>query len=216
MDIDYDISTGYKFQDYGVNQLIDTPFWEKIQKIISNISEEDLIDGHVKNDNVIEGNFDKKLDKEIRESKIIFLDDKKYPEIFDDLFRIVDRYNENISQWRYDICLMEDIQYGVYSKGGFFDWHVDKYVSPIWISSKNNWYNRKISISIFLNDPDEYEGGELDIETQGPLADPRYDTFKLPKGSIVIFPSNKWHRVRPVTSGVRKSLVVWVGGPPIR
>ena len=44
----------------------------------------------------------------------------------------------------------------------------------------------------------------------------RYVTLKLPKKSIVIFPSNKWHRVRPVTSGVRKSLVTWFRGPPFR
>ena len=75
---------------------------------------------------------------------------------------------------------------------------------------------RKISITIFLNDPDEYGGGELDIETRGPKEKMRYDTFKLHKGSIVIFPSNKWHRVRPVTSGVRKSLVTWFSGPPFR
>ena len=232
----------YKFQNplpnYGTKQLIDTPFWEKLQKIISNISEEDFIDAEIKDDekNVesVEGfgkKIESKLDKEIRESKIIFLDDRKYPEIFHDLFVMVDEYNKDISQWGYDICSIEPLQYGVYPKGGFYDWHIDSYESPIWVSSKKrtlstqqnifnrssgNWFNRKISLTIFLNDPDEYEGGELDIETKGPRDDTRYDTFKLPKGSIVVFPSNKWHRVRPVTSGIRKSLVAWVSGPPIR
>ena len=229
----------YKFQNplpnYGTNQLIDTPFWEKLQKIISNISEEDFIDAEIKDDekNVKEydNKIESKLDKEIRESKIIFLDDRKYPEIFHDLFVMVDEYNKDISQWRYDISSIEPLQYGVYPKGGFYDWHIDSYESPIWVSSKKrtlstqqnifnrssgNWFNRKISLSIFLNDPDEYEGGELDIETEGPRADPRYATFKLPKGSIVVFPSNKWHRVRPITSGVRKSLVAWFLGPPFR
>ena len=229
----------YKFQNplpnYGTNQLIDTPFWEKLQKIISNISEEDFIDAEIKDDekNVKEydNKIESKLDKEIRESKIIFLDDRKYPEIFHDLFVMVDEYNKDISQWRYDISSIEPLQYGVYPKGGFYDWHIDSYESPIWVSSKKrtlstqqnifnrssgNWFNRKISLSIFLNDPDEYEGGELDIETEGPRKDPRYETFKLPKGSIVVFPSTTWHRVRPVTSGIRKSLVAWVSGPPIR
>ena len=224
----------YKFQDplpnYGTNQLIGTLFWEKLEKIISNISEGDLIDAQVKNDAKTVGFGIKKesrLDKEIRESKITFLDDKEYPEIFHDLFVMVDEYNKDISQWGYDICSENlAIQYGVYSKGGFYDWHIDAYDAPIiWLSSKKqntsnrtsgNLFNRKISLSIFLNDPDEYEGGELDIETKGPLDDTRYDTFKLPKGSIVVFPSNKWHRVRPVTSGIRKSLVAWISGPPLR
>ena len=80
-------------------------------------------------------------------------------------------------------------------------------------------FNRKISVTIWLNDPQEYEGGEFDLEVRGPsLPDwmRRYDTFKLPKKSIIIFPSNKWHRVRPVTSGIRKALVLWFQGPPFR
>ena len=60
------------------------------------------------------------------------------------------------------------------------------------------------------------EGGEFDIEIIGPREDIRYETLKLSKGSIVIFPSDKWHRVRPVTSGERKSLVTWFRGPPFR
>ena len=75
---------------------------------------------------------------------------------------------------------------------------------------------RKLSTTIWLNDPDEYEGGEFDIEVNGPLDSIRYETLKLSKGSIVIFKSDKWHRVRPVTSGVRKSLVTWFRGPPFR
>ena len=123
----------YKFQNplpnYGTKQLIDTPFWEKLQKIISNISEEDFIDAEIKDDekNVKEydNKIESKLDKEIRESKIIFLDDRKYPEIFHDLFVMVDEYNKDISQWRYDISSIDPIQYGVYPKGGFYDWHID-------------------------------------------------------------------------------------------
>ena len=71
-------------------------------------------------------------------------------------------------------------------------------------------------MTIWLSDPDEYEGGEFDIESEGPYADLRYDTLKLPKGSIIIFPSSFWHRVRPVISGVRKSLVIWFQGPSFR
>ena len=48
----------------------------------------------------------------------------------------------------------------------------------------------------------------------GPTDSPRYHSFKLPKRSIVLFQSDLWHRVRPITSGVRKTLVVWFIGPP--
>ena len=53
-------------------------------------------------------------------------------------------------------------------------------------------------------------------KTDNPDWESRYVTLKLPKKSIVIFPSNKWHRVRPVTSGIRKALVLWFQGPPFR
>ena len=71
---------------------------------------------------------------------------------------------------------------------------------------------RKVSMSLLMND--EFEGGELDIEIYKPGTEPRYDTIKLPKGSAVFFQSDRWHRVRPVTKGIRKSLVAWFYGPP--
>ena len=101
------------------------------------------------------------------------------------------------------------LQYGIYSDGGYYDWHVD-------IIDDSIKFPRKLSMTIWLNDPDEYEGGEFDIEVEGPRKDLRYDSIKLPKGSIVVFPSSMWHRVRPVTCGVRKSLVTWFRGAPFR
>ena len=113
--------------------------------------------------------------------------------------------------FNYNISLIETLQHSVYNAPtGHYDWHIDA------MHKGQHGLTRKISFSIGLNDPNEYEGGELDIEIQGPLADQRYETLKLSKGSIVIFKSDKWHRVRPVTSGVRKSLVTWFRGPPFR
>ena len=40
--------------------------------------------------------------------------------------------------------------------------------------------------------------------------------FKLKKGGIVVFPSFVWHRVKPVTKGIRYSLVVWILGQPFK
>ena len=71
---------------------------------------------------------------------------------------------------------------------------------------------RKISLTVFLNDHEEYEGGELELELYGPLAEERSVKFKEPKGTVIFFPSDTWHKVNTVTSGVRKSLVTWFGG----
>ena len=148
----------------------------------------------------------------VRHCKTCFLD---YNKELDNLFGIlVEDFNRNYSGWNYDIHFLEAIQLSHYSEGNFYDWHVDTLAKPI--INNDVSYNRKISATVWLNDPEEYEGGEFDIEIKGPREDVRYDTLKLPKGSIVIFPSNRWHRVRPVTSGVRKSLVIWFQGPSFR
>ena len=111
--------------------------------------------------------------------------------------------------------LIERPQLLRYNAGSIgYDWHVD--IEQEIPNINGQYLMRKLSMTIWLNDPDEYEGGEFDIEVEGPRKDPRYDSLKLPKGSVVVFPSRMWHRVRPITSGERKSLVVWFRGVPFR
>jgi PKHD-type hydroxylase len=62
-----------------------------------------------------------------------------------------------------------------------------------------------VSLTLFLSDPDTYTGGELVIEsTQGE------QSFKLPAGAMVLYPSSTLHRVEPVSKGVRYAAVSWV------
>ncbi len=156
-----------------------------------------------------------KTDSSIRTCKTSFL--PVHDELIEMFGRLVVDYNRNYSGWNYDIEFIESIQLSHYFEGHFYDWHVDSFVNPA--IENNKPYNRKVSLTVFLNNPDEYEGGEFDLETRGPNTDwskERFDKFKLPKGSVIVFPSHMWHRVRPVTSGVRKSLVIWIQGPPFK
>ena len=194
---------------YGVNRIDDND-WKIIEdKIINNpnLNWEDSRIGEC-----VENSIIKKSKSSIRRSKISFFD---YDEEIDKLFvKIISEYNRLYSGWKYYIDGIEDIQVTRYSEGDFYDWHVD---ASNWNIVRNGKEcNRKISVTVFLNDPEEYEGGEFDLETRGPNTEERYDTFKLPKGSMIVFPSYMWHRVRPVTSGVRKSLVLWFQGSPFR
>jgi PKHD-type hydroxylase len=62
-----------------------------------------------------------------------------------------------------------------------------------------------LSLTLFLSDPDTYSGGELVIESsQGE------EVFKLPAGSMILYPSSTLHRVEPVTTGTRLAAVTWV------
>lgn len=86
---------------------------------------------------------------------------------------------------------------------GRFDWHDDyAYVGSDKI--------RKITMIVQLSDSSDYEGGDLETFAHGPTAVPR------DRGTVVAFPPFVPHRVKPVTKGVRRSLVVWATGPLYR
>lgn len=111
----------------------------------------------------------------------------------------------NYDHFMYDISHFDAFQYTKYnSKGQHYDWHTDT-------GDRRGKYERKISASIMLTDPKDYEGGEFYAVLNGRVDDPVI--VKPPKGDIIFFPSWIPHKVAPVTSGVRKSLVVWIEGP---
>ena len=150
----------------------------------------------------------KERDLNLRISKQAWIQEKSFCKYF---FDIGQKVNE-LCGWNFDIKGIEPIQYGTYSDGGKYDWHVDQ-GSKIILKVGSI---RKISMTLFMNNPDEYEGGEFDLELFPPDKKPRYETFKLKKGSGIFFQSDVWHRVRPVISGVRKSLVAWYSGPKFK
>lgn len=120
----------------------------------------------------------------------------------------------NAELWKFDLrTALESIQYTEYyaSENGHYDWHQD--IGPGELPSK-----RKVSITIQLSESDDYEGGDLMICT-GSNGSGKLDNNEIcprGKGVGVLFPSYMMHRVTPVTKGVRKSLVLWVGGSSYR
>ena len=107
--------------------------------------------------------------------------------------------------WGYEISSQGDTQIGRYksSDEGHYDWHVDA-------GPPQNGVQRKLSISILLSNPSDFEGGELQFKE---MEDRKILTAQ---GSIVVFPSFIEHRVTPVTKGVRYSAVTWASGPSFR
>jgi len=103
--------------------------------------------------------------------------------------------------WNYDIRRLEKIQMSQYGIGGHYNWHMDS-KAPV------NDEQRKLSISILLND--DFEGGGLEIESN------KDENVLKYQGDIVVFPSFLQHRVLPVTDGIRYSAVSWAYGPTFR
>tara|TARA_B100002019_G_C20988945_1_gene459575 strand:+ start:66 stop:650 length:585 start_codon:yes stop_codon:yes gene_type:complete len=116
----------------------------------------------------------------------------------------------NTELFHYDISAWSDqIQYTLYDQvNSHYTWHHD-----ICESSFRSDFVRKLSISLLLSDPDDYEGGEFQLML---LGKEKMITFKPALGTAIIFPSTAKHRVRPIKSGKRISLVGWYGGPPFR
>jgi PKHD-type hydroxylase len=92
------------------------------------------------------------------------------------------------------------ILFSRYTSGMSYGSHVDNA-----LMGDGNFMRSDLSLTLFLNEPNNYEGGELIIEnTQGE------QSFKLAAGSLVLYPSTTLHRVESVTTGMRLVAVTWV------
>ena len=88
-----------------------------------------------------------------------------------------------------------------YHDGGEYGFHVDGAV----MRSDDGHLRSDISCTLFLNDPGEYDGGELVVgDTYGE------HEVKLPAGDLILYPSSSLHRVAPVTRGARLASFFWV------
>ena len=151
--------------------------------------------------------------KERRNSDIVWLND---PWIYKELHPYIYKANENAG-WNFEWHWSEDMQFTKYKLNQYYDWHSDSSIKPDH-NPNSRYYNkiRKLSMTCQLSDGSEYEGGELEFDFRNYSPQMRDEdkhlikaTQILKKGSIIVFPSFVWHRVKPVTKGVRYSLVMW-------
>ncbi|MDB2389733.1 2OG-Fe(II) oxygenase [Alphaproteobacteria bacterium] len=136
--------------------------------------------------------------KGIRTSSIRWISDQWIKDL---LWDYIEQANDNA--FNIDIHNDAEMQFTEYhaKQAGHYDWHHD----VNWNGSTGS--DRKLSVTVQLSDPSEYEGGAFefdDVKTNADFAS---------KGTILIFPSYLRHRVCPVTKGTRRSLVAWFGGP---
>jgi PKHD-type hydroxylase len=144
---------------------------------------------------------------EIRETQVGWLGQKpEIMHIWDKMSKVIAQVNSRY--FHFDLTgFYEPMQLGIYSadSNGHYDWHVDA-------SSKDVHPPRKLSMALMLSDSSEYEGGEFQVKIQND----EIKTLSTKRGQAWFFPSYVMHRVTPVTKGVRRSIVLWVGGPAFR
>jgi len=90
--------------------------------------------------------------------------------------------------------------YARYRKGMSYGGHID---NPI-MGQRGQYYRTDLSTTLFLNNPSEYEGGEVVIKNQFGEHE-----FKLAAGEAIVYPSTSWHYVKEVTAGERLVCVTW-------
>ena len=207
-----------------------TNYYWYFQSVIPERICDDIVKyGHQMQDQmaVTGGYGDKKLNqKEIkdlkkkRDSNIVWISDRW---VYREIQPYVHQANANAG-WNFEWHFSESCQFTKYKKGQYYDWHCDSWDKPYYKPQNpqdpSNGKIRKLSVTVTLSDPKDYKGGELEFDFRNFDPDKKRNVRKcteiLPKGSLVVFPSFVWHRVCPVKSGERNSLVIWNLGSPFK
>ena len=155
--------------------------------------------------------------KKKRDSNIVWLNDRW---IYKEIQPYIHQANK-LAGWNFDWDFSESCQFTKYKLNQFYDWHCDSWEAPYENKNDLNTFGkiRKLSVTCSLSDPKDYKGGELEFDFRN--LDPDKPSIRKcaeirERGSIVVFPSHVWHRVKPVTKGTRYSLVIWNLGYPFK
>jgi PKHD-type hydroxylase len=142
-------------------------------------------------------------DTKKRLSRVSWIPFKKMPQMYSQIEEKISEINNNYFGFE-GVKITEMAQFTEYGVGGFYDWHTDCN-----ISGENFPPVRKISMTCLLSNETEFEGGGLELIEDGKICKPK-------QGQAVFFASFIRHRVVPVTKGIRRSLVMWFGGPSFK
>jgi len=144
-----------------------------------------------------------------RNSNVIWMNE---PWIYKEIQPFVIEANKKCN-WNFDWEWSEELQFTKYGPGQFYNWHQDSFEKNK--NRNGKIMNRKLSVTLSLSNYDEYEGGQLEFDFLNKgrgVSNINICKEVKTKGSLVVFPSFLWHRVTPVTKGIRYSLVMWNNG----
>ena len=178
--------------------------------------EQTALTGNLKSDKELTDKETKDLSKK-RKSNVVWMNDKW---IYKEIHPYIHQANA-MAGWNFEWDWSESCQFTKYKLNQFYDWHCDSWNKPYDKPDDLNSHGkiRKLSVTVSLSDETEYEGRDFEFDfrsAEDGSNQPQVCKEIRPKGSVVVFPSFVWHKVNPVTSGTRYSLVVWNLGWPFR
>ena len=152
--------------------------------------------------------------KKKRYSNIVWMNDRW---IYKEIQPYIRQANKSAG-WNFTWDWSESCQFTKYKPGQYYDWHCDSWERVYEKEGPTKGKIRKLSVTVSLSDEKDYSGGELEFQFRNGDNPKGSNVCKhiLPKGSLVVFPSFVWHRVKPVKKGVRYSLVLWNLGYPFQ
>lgn len=161
---------------------------------------------------------DKNVDQKIRKSFVCFSEEEFFLSVARNFIMSA---NKN-AKWNFDIDAFEPVQLSKYGESNHYSWHVDNFLKPE--ENTEAGYHlfrkvRKLSLVINLSDENTYEGGDFLFDYrngeghENPSNIIELSNFKK-RGSVIVFPSYIFHTVKPVTKGIRYSMVNWSRGWP--
>jgi len=176
-------------------------FWTIFENAFSSEECAHLTDTFTRIDATDGGLVAGRFDQKVRQSALAWLPDSEdFAWVDARLARIAADANRQLFGYALD-GFDEQLQLAAYGPGHYYDWHIDRGQGSV-------AGRRKLTLSVQLSKPDAYVGGALEINADGhPSQIPRN------QGTAVAFASTTLHRVAPVISGLRHSLVAWAHGP---
>ncbi len=135
-----------------------------------------------------------------------------FTEIYNTIFTHMLNINDTI--FGCNVTGRERVQINTFDTGHYFDWHKD---DNFFVGRHNedddSLIYRKLLGIFFVNDSEEYVGGDIQLRTMDNNPDECIHTVNAQAGSLLVFPALLPHRISPIISGIRKTLVFRLCGP---
>ena len=147
--------------------------------------------------------------KNKRNSNVAWFSD---PWVYKEIHPFIKIANQS-ADWNFEWDWSESCQFTKYKKGQHYGWHCDSWNASYKKPGPHNDKIRKLSSILSLSDPKDYSGGDLEFDFRNSRPNEKRNVAICkeikPKGSLIVFPSFVWHRIKPVKKGIRYSLVNW-------